>query len=166
MILPDYSSLRFRKRPPRIFGEDQLILPYNYDHAVGNDYLSRLRYKVSQDEQYKLFVTGRFRVNGTSNEYAIILTDRLIYIVILKKYDVKKCTEIHLHKLKMVEVERQEPKEEFSVEIFTHVPVMSGKTSLKISRLAERHALEIVEGIRSVMAALKMEIEVRAQTTK
>jgi hypothetical protein len=82
-IFSDNSSLKFRRRPPRIFGEANLIIPYNYDHAVGNDYIKRLGYKVSKNEEFKYFETSHFRINGTKHQYAIIMTDKLLYAVIV-----------------------------------------------------------------------------------
>ena len=165
-ILPDYSMLRFRMRPPRIFGQDQLIIPYNYDHAVGNDYIRRLGYKVTEDEEYKYFLSGSFRVNGSNKNFALVLTDRQLYVVVVKKYDVKRYVCLKIHKLRSIELQEADAGGFSSIDIHTHVPAINGKNFVRISKIDRRLAHELVQNIEQLMASLRMEIEVKTHSHK
>ena len=160
-IFPDYSMLRFRRRPPRIFGEDGLLIPYNYDHAVGNDYILRLGYKVTDNEEFKHFESAHFRLNGKTANFAIILTDRRLYIVVVKQYTVERYCQVKLHRLKSVEV-----KEMFDgtaeVDVRLHVRNEDGKILYKMTRMEIPKAKEFVQNIRRVMETLRMDIDVKA----
>jgi len=160
-ILPDYSMLRFRMRPPRIFGQDRLIIPYNYDHAVGNDYIRRLGYRVTEDEEYKYFLSGSLRVDGSSKNFALVLTDRQLYVVVVKKYDVKRYASLKLHQLKAVELHGPDGGGLCAVELHTHVPAVHGKSCVRVGRLDGRLAQELVQNLAQLMASLRMDLEVK-----
>lgn len=157
-IIPDYSMLRFRKRPPRIFGEDGHIIPYNYDHAVGNDYIRRLEYQVADNEIYKYFESGCFKINGKKADFAVILTDIHLFLVVVHKYTVKMYGRIKLHKLKRIELRRQ--TDEASIEVHTHVKVLDGRTHFSILKMDWQKAQGVVQNVQSIMQSLHMDIEV------
>ena len=157
-VIPDHSSRRFRRRPPRIFGEDHTIIPYNYDHAVGNEYVRRLGYKVSENEEFKYVDWGYFRVNGKSDNYAIVLTDCKLYIVIVKTSDVKKFCHLKLHTLKKVELILD--VDSAMVNLHTHVNVSLNTTVIQISRIDAVKAEDFFLSLKQVMAELQMDIEV------
>jgi hypothetical protein len=160
-IFPDYSMLRFRRRPPRIFGEDGLIIPYNYDHAVGNDYIRRLGYSVTDSEEFKYFDRGDWKINGKRDHFAVILTDRRLYVVIIKKYNVKRFAMVKLHKIKSAEIE-EKGFNQAEVTIHTHVKNEDGKHTYKVTRMDLIKGREFVSMLKEVMQTLQMDIEIKA----
>lgn len=157
--MPDPSSKRLRKRPPRIFGEDQLIIPYNYDHSMGNEYIKRIGLKVSTTEEFKYVDLAEFRINGKSANFCLALTDRKLYIIKVKEYDVRRFTEIKLHKFKSIEwVSREEDKS--NLDIHTHVPIDQSRTVFHFTRMDSVKASDLVKNLKQVMDSLSMEMQV------
>ena len=133
-VIPDYSTRKFRRRPPRLFGEDELIIPYNYDHAVGNEYVKKLGYKMKENEQFKYVDQAHFKVNGSSHTFALIVTDCRLYIIIVKEYDVEKYCRLKLHTIKKVKLTLDETDDgQTTVDIFTHVTVQNSKTLIHLT---------------------------------
>jgi hypothetical protein len=159
-LLPDPSTKRFRKRPPRIFGEDQLIIPYNYDHSVGNEYIKRIGLTVNSTEEFKFVDTGEFRINGKFAKFCLVLTDRMLYIIHVKTYGVKRFTEIKLHKLKSIECSVID-KTSTNLDIHTHVPIDNRHNLFHLTKLDNMKAEDLVRNIKQVMESLRMDILVK-----
>lgn len=160
MVLPDLYSRRFRKRPPRIFGEDQLIIPYNYDHSVGNEYIRKLGYKVKTSEEFQWVENDCFRVNKKLAEFCMVLTDRNLYIIRVKRDGVSRFTEAKLHKLKQLDI-YQNQENNTSVDIVGIVPIHGAHSVINLSDLNAAVAKELVDNLHRVMNSLNMDIQIR-----
>lgn len=158
-LMPDRYTKRFRRRPPRIFGEDQLIIPYNYDHSVGNEYIKRIGLSVNSTEEFKFVDSGDFKINGKWATYCLVLTDRKLYIIVVLAFGVKRFTEIKLHKFKSVEWLAAD-QNIASLDIHTHVPIESRRTCLHLTKIDIVKAKDLVENLKRVMDSLRMDIQV------
>jgi len=117
-----------RTRPPRLFGENQLIVKYDWGAANAQDVIRRLKYTKSYDHE-KIFVYDEIKVAKFSKfrsnpNYQVILTDvRFLYA---KMYNNLNYTEVKLYKIKNVKYN----KEKNCLEIHLLVPVKKHKYKL------------------------------------
>ena len=85
-----------RSCPPRIFNENNLIVPYNWSKAMGNDIIRKIKIKktLENEEEVKFFDEVEVMLQSKSKFtkpktmiYQIILTDAsLYYCKVMKLY--------------------------------------------------------------------------------
>lgn len=159
-LIPDMYSKRFRKRPPRIFGEDQLIIPYNYDHSVGNEYIHKLGYKVKPSEEFKWVENDWFKVGRKQANFCLVLTDLKLYIVRIKRFGVVRLTDVKLHKLKQLDVfEKQD--NHINIDIVGYVPISGQHKTIHLAKMDASVAKELADSLQRVMATLNMDLQVK-----
>ncbi|CAD8085165.1 unnamed protein product [Paramecium sonneborni] len=90
-----------RYRPPRIFGDNNQLIPFNFKHAIGTDIIRRYKLKVIDGESIIFFDQLNISDGDKKKQEAqIVLTDsRIVYIL---SHSSIHCDKIMIYKIKSI----------------------------------------------------------------
>ncbi|CAD8082725.1 unnamed protein product [Paramecium sonneborni] len=107
-----------RYRPPRIFGDNNQLIPFNFKHAIGTDIIRRYKLKVIDGESIIFFDQLNISDGDKKKQEAqIVLTDsRIVYVL---SHSSIHCDKIMIYKIKSIKYNADSKLLDFKL----HTPV-------------------------------------------
>ncbi|CAK73960.1 unnamed protein product (macronuclear) [Paramecium tetraurelia] len=137
-----------RYRPPRIFGDNNQLIPFNFKHAIGTDIIRRYKLKVIDGESIIFFDQLNISDGDKKKQEAqIVLTDsRIVYVL---SHSSIHCDKIMIYKIKQIKYDEKKKLLKFKL----HTPVrkswfQANSTKYELKYESKIKAIKLFEQIQ------------------
>ncbi|CAD8180234.1 unnamed protein product [Paramecium pentaurelia] len=152
-----------RYRPPRIFGDNNQLIPFNFKHAIGTDIIRRFKLKVIDGESIIFFDQLNISDGQKKKQEAqIVLTDsRIVYVL---SHSSIHCDKIMIYKIKSMKYKEQQKLLEFKL----HTPVRKSwfQTNSKTYSLKYESKIKAIKLAEQIQKSFKDRYNIKLRGLK